>query len=74
MFTTALAVPAAIVIALTAAARIPAAAAELIRACLSLIQAVHELRAALAPPRPAAARPAVPRTGRPRPHGTVQER
>ncbi|MFF5573132.1 hypothetical protein [Streptomyces luteogriseus] len=45
--TTILAVIGGIVITLGAAARIPNATAELIRACIPVINALHELRAAL---------------------------
>lgn len=45
--TTVLAVIGGIVVILVAAARIPAAAAELIRACILLVDAVRDLRTAL---------------------------
>jgi hypothetical protein len=66
--TTLLTVLAGSVVALAAAARIPAAAANLIRACLPLIAAWHEIRAALIrppaePQHSAAGHPAKTQTG-----------
>jgi hypothetical protein len=48
--TTVLAVIGGMVVILVAAARIPAAAAELIRACILLVDAIKDLRAALQRP------------------------
>lgn len=52
--TTVLAVIGGMAVILAAAARIPAAAAELIRACIVLVDAIKDLRAALQRPTPAA--------------------
>jgi len=48
--TTVLAVIGGMAVILVAAARIPAAAAELIRACIVLVDAIKDLRAALQRP------------------------
>jgi Sec-independent protein translocase protein TatA len=50
--TTVLAVIGGMAVILVAAARIPAAAAELIRACIVLVDAIKDLRAALRRPAP----------------------
>jgi Sec-independent protein translocase protein TatA len=50
--TTVLAVIGGMVVILVAAARIPAAAAELIRACILLVDAIKDLRSALQRPTP----------------------
>lgn len=59
---TVLTIMAGIVVSLATAARIPAAAANLVRACVPLIAAWHEIRAALTRP---SAEPQHPAAGHP---------